>query len=248
MCNYLDGLLSSSADQAVYVYIDNTAHFVFDVNPTFTRLYDALNGVEHLAEIKDVAVERSSEPLNGTLHIFGQQRLHDTSAPLCVDYNNTRYYYYAIWTNGVDLTRDYLPCLDAAGRPSFYDRVGGDYIYPIGDKAEIVAEFGGNTGTNSVYVTGENEKGGSAAYLDPDATAPGYYTVAVGDSQTFTATTRMAFGRKVMGYRIDTWVEGAGWQKGAVQSGRSVTLDGANSIRRLVWSWKTPGGTIIFLR
>ena len=248
MCNYMDGLPSSAADQAVYLYINNSEHFVIDVNPTFVRLYNVLNAEEHLAEMKDVAVERSDVPLNGTLHIFGQQRLHDTDAPLCVDYNNTRYYSYTIWANGVDLTRDYVPCLDAAGRPSFYDRVGRNYIYPIGDKAEIVAEIGGNTGTNSVYVTGENEKGEPAAYFDPDATAPGYYKISVGNSQTFTATTRQVYGRKVTGYRVDTWAEGSGWQKGAAQSGRSVTLEGENSIRRVVWSWAKSGGFIIFVR
>ena len=248
MCNYLDGLPSSAADQAVYLYINNSEHFVIDVNPTFVRLYNVLNAEEHLAEMKDVAVERSDVPLSGTLHIFGQQRLHDTDAPLCVDYNNTRYYVYTIWTNGVDLTRDYVPCLDAAGRPSFYDRVDRNYIYPIGDKAEFVAEIGGNTGTNSVYVTGENEKGEPAAYFDPDATAPGYYTVAVGNSQTFMATTREVFGKKATGYRVDNWADGSGWQKGAVQGGRSVTLEGEDSIRRVVWMWKRVSGAVFYLR
>jgi hypothetical protein len=244
MCNYLDGAVSSTQT----LDINNTARFEIDLKPTTVRLYDVLQGVTHFAEMKDTGYERSSESLNGTLHIFGQQRLHDTTAPLCVDYNNTRYYTYAVWMDGVNLSRDYAPCIDAEGKPAFYDRVGGNYIYPIGDKAEIVAEFTGNVGTNSVYVTGENEKGEPAAYFDPDATAPGYYKIAVGDSQTFTATTRQVYGRKVTGYRIDTWADGSGWQKGAAQSGRSVTLEGENSIRRVVWNWAKSGGFIIFVR
>ena len=244
MCNYMDGAVS----QTQYFNINNTARFEIDLNPTFTRLYDMLQGATHLAEMKDTGYARSDEPLNGTLHIFGQQRLHDTTAPLCVDYNNTRYYTYAVWTDGVNLSRDYAPCIDAAGKPAFYDRVGGNYIYPIGDKAEIVAEFTGNVGTNSVYVTGENEKGEPAAYFDPDATAPGYYTVAVGKSQTFTATTREVFGKKATGYRVDTWADGSGWQKGAVQGGRSVTLEGEDSIRRVVWMWKRVSGAAFYLR
>ena len=244
MCNYMDGAVS----QTQYFNINNTARFEIDLNPTFTRLYDMLQGATHLAEMKDTGYARSDEPLNGTLHIFGQQRLHDTTAPLCVDYNNTRYYTYAVWTDGVNLSRDYAPCIDAEGKPAFYDRVGGNYIYPIGDKAEIVAEFTGNVGTNSVYVTGENEKGEPAAYFDPDATAPGYYTVAVGKSQTFTATTREVFGKKATGYRVDTWADGSGWQKGAVQGGRSVTLEGEDSIRRVVWMWKRVSGAAFYLR
>lgn len=244
MCNYLDGVESSSQSFG----IDNTARFVIDVNPTFVRLSDVLKGVDHLAEMKDTGVERSSEPLNGTLHIFGQQRLHDTSAPLCVDYNNTRYYSYTIWTNGVDLTHDYVPCLDAEGKPAFYDRVGGNYIYPTGDKAEIVAEFTGNVGTNSVYVTGENEKGEPAAYFDPDATALGYHQIAVGNSETFTATGRMAFDRRVVGYHVDTWTDGTGWVKGPMCKGRSVTLEGEKTFRRLVWIWKRVSGAAFYLR
>ena len=244
MCNYLDGVESSSQSFG----IDNTARFVIDVNPTTVRLYDVLQGATHLAEMKDTGYERSSEPLIGTLHIFGQQRLSDTTAPLCVDYNNTRYYTYAVWTDGVNLSRDYAPCIDAAGKPAFYDRVGGNYIYPIGDKAEIVAEFTGTVGTNSVYVTGENEKGEPAAYFDPDATALGYHQIAVGNSETFTATGRMVFGRKVKGYRIDTWTDGTGWVKGAEQSGRTATLDGEKSFRRLVWLWGKSAGLSIFVR
>lgn len=244
MCNYMDGAES----QTQTFNINNTARFEIDLNPTFTRLYDMLQNATHLAEMKDTGYERSSEPLNGTLHIFGQQRLHDTTAPLCVDYNNTRYYTYAVWTDGVNLSRDYAPCIDAEGKPAFYDRVGGNYIYPIGDKAEIVAEFTGNVGTNSVYVTGENEKGEPAAYLDPDATAPGYYKIADGGSETFTAAGRMVFGRKVKGYRIDTWTDGTGWVKGAVQSGYTATLDGEKSFRRLVWLWGKSAGLSIFVR
>ena len=246
MCNYMDG--AARTDNTAYLSLVNTAYFKIDVNPTFTHIYDVLNNVKHLAEIKDVTVKRSDAPLNGTLHIFGQHRLHDTTAPLCVDYNNTRYYSYTIWTNGVDLTRDYVPCLDAAGRPSFYDRVDRNFIYPTGDKAEIVAEFTGNVGTNSVYVTGENEKGEPAAYLDPDATAPGYYKIAVDNSETFIATERLVFERKVKGFRIDTWADGAGWVKGAEQSGRTATLDGEKSFRRLVWLWGKSAGLSIFVR
>ena len=162
--------------------------------------------------------------------------------------NNTRYYTYAVWTDGVNLSRDYAPCIDAEGKPAFYDRVGGNYIYPIGDKAEIVAEFTGTVGTNSVYVTGENEKGEPAAYLDPDATALGYHQIAVGSSETFTAAERMVFGRKVKGYRIDTWTDGTGWEKGAEQSGRTATLDGEKSFRRLVWLWGKSAGLSILVR
>ena len=244
MCNYMDGAVS----QTQYFNINNTARFEIDLNPTFTRLYNILQGEMHLAEMKDTGYERSSEPLNGTLHIFGQQRLHDTTAPLCVDYNNTRYYTYAVWTDGVNLSRDYAPCIDAEGKPAFYDRVGGNYIYPIGDKAEIVAEFTGNVGTNSVYVTGENEKGEMAAYLALDATALGYHQIAVGSSETFTATDRMVFGRTVKGYRIDTWTDGTGWVKGAEQSGRTATLDGEKSFRRLVWKWGKSAGLAVFVR
>jgi len=244
MCNYMDGVVSSTQT----LNINNTARFEIDLKPTTVRLYDVLQGVTHLAEMKDTGYERSSEPLNGTLHIFGQHRLHDTTAPLCVDYNNTRYYSYTIWTDGVNLSRDYAPCIDAEGKPAFYDRMGGNYIYPIGDKAEIVAEFTGNVGTNSVYVTGENEKGEPAAYLDPDATAPGYYKIADGGSETFAATGRMVFGRMVKGYRIDTWTDGTGWVKGAEQSGRTATLDGEKSFRRLVWLWGKSAGLSIFVR
>ena len=243
MCNYIDGAVS----QLRNFNINITARFEIDLKPTTVRLYDVLQGVTHLAEMKDTGYERSSEPLNGTLHIFGQQRLHDTTAPLCVDYNNTRYYTYAVWTDGVNLSRDYAPCIDAAGKPAFYDRVGGNYIYPIGDKAEIVAEFTGTVGTNSVYVTGENEKGEPAAYLDPDATALGYHQIADGGSETFTATAREVFETRVVGYRVDTWVEGSGWRKGAVQSGRSVTLSGENSFRRVVWIWKRVSGSAIYI-
>ena len=244
MCNYMDGAES----QTQTLNIDNTARFEIDLNPTFTRLYDVLHSATHLAEMKDTGYARSSEPLIGTLHIFGQQRLSDTTAPLCVDYNNTRYYTYAVWTDGVNLSRDYAPCIDAEGKPAFYDRVARNYIYPIGDKAEIVAEFTGTVGTNSVYVTGENEKGEPAAYLDPDATAPGYYKIADGGSETFTAAGRMVFGRKVKGYRIDTWTDGTGWVKGAVQSGYTATLDGEKSFRRLVWLWGKSAGLSIFVR
>ena len=37
--------------------------------------------------------------------------------------------------------------IDAAGKPAFYDRVARNYIYPIGDKAEFVAEFTGTATT-----------------------------------------------------------------------------------------------------
>ena len=244
MCNYMDGAVS----QTQYFNINNTARFEIDLKPTTVRLYDVLQGAMHLAEMKDTGYERSSEPLIGTMHIFGQQRLSDTTAPLCVDYNNTRYYTYAVWTDGVNLSRDYAPCIDAAGKPAFYDRVARNYIYPIGDKAEIVAEFTGNVGTNSVYVTGENEKGEPAAYLDPDATALGYHQIAVGNSETFTATGRMAFDRRVVGYRVDTWTDGTGWVKGAMCKGRSVTLEGENTFRRLVWMWKRVSGAAFYLR
>ena len=240
MYNYLDGVEKS-------VQINNdSGRYMFDVNPTYALVRDVSYGKEHLAEL--VGYSRSSEPLGGNLHIFGQHRPDDTKAPLCVDYNNTRYYSYTIWMNGVDLTRDYVPCLDAAGRPSFYDRVGKSYIYATGDKAEIVAEFGSYAATNSVQVTGENEKGEPAAYLDPDATALGYHQIAVGGRETFTATERMVFGRKVKGYRIDTWTDGTGWVKGAERSGRTVTLDGEKSFRRLVWLWGKSAGLSIFVR
>ncbi|MBR2940584.1 MAG: hypothetical protein IKC14_04665, partial [Kiritimatiellae bacterium] len=244
MCNYVDGATQNNGQ--ISMGNKELARFQIDVNPTFTRVFDATEGVEHLAELK--GYERSSEPLNGTLHTFGQHRPDDATAPLCVDYKNTRYYSYTIWTNGVDLTRDYVPCLDAAGRPAFYDRVAGNYIYPIGDKAEIVAEFGSYAVTNSVQVTGENENGEPAAYLDPDATALGYHQIAVGNSETFTATGRFVFGRRVVGYRVDTWDEAAGWQKGAVQSARSVTLNGEDTIRRLVWIWDSATGFVFYLK
>ena len=134
------------------------------------------------------------------------------------------------------------------GRPKF--TMTGHAYTPERTKsyeAEIVAEFTGNVGTNSVYVTGENEKGEPAAYLDPGATAPGYYKIAVGDSQTFTATARDVFEARVVGYHVDTWVDGSGWQTGAVQSGRSVTLSGENSIRRVVWIWKRVSGSAIYI-
>ena len=245
MCNAVDG--ASVSDFQVATPNSTFARFQFDVNPYFTRVADNTSGLSHLVELKDVEVERSSTALNGTLHIFGQQRLHDTTAPLCVDYNNTRYYSYTVWTDGINLSRDYVPCIDANRKPAFYDRVGRNYIYPIGDKAEIVAEFTGTVGTNSVYVTGENEKGEPAAYLDPDATALGYHQIAVGNSETFTATGREVFEARVVGYHVDTWVDGSGWREGAVQSGRSVTLSGENSIRRVVWIWKRVSGSAIYI-
>ena len=243
MCNYLDG--SAQSNVLIGLGMKETVRLEIDVNPTFTRVYDVTDDTRIRAELD--GYERSSEPLNGTLHIFGQHRFVDTTAPLCVDYNNTRYYTFVIWTDGVNMSRDYVPCIDAERRPAFYDRVGKNYIYPIGDKAEIVAEFGGSVGTNSVYVTGENEKGEPAAYLDPGATAPGYYKIAVGDSQTFTATARDVFEARVVGYHVDTWVDGSGWREGAVQSGRSVTLSGENSIRRVVWIWKRVSGSAIYI-
>ena len=247
MCNAVDG--ASVSDFHVATPNSTFARFQFDVNPYFTRVANNTSGLSHLVELKDVEVERSSTALNGTLHIFGQQRLHDTTAPLCVDYNNTRYYSYTVWTDGINLSRDYVSCIDANRKPAFYDRVGGNYIYPIGDKAEFVAEFDSNVGTNSVYVTGENELGGPAAYLDPDGVVPGYYTIAPGASESFVATKRNVFGRRVVGYRVDTWDEAAGWQKGAVQSARSVTLNGEDTIRRLVWIWQDASdGLVIILR
>ena len=243
MCNYMDGVVSSQK-----LNINNTARFEIDLKPTTVRLYDVLQNATHLAEMKDTGYERSSEPLIGTLHIFGQQRLSDTTAPLCVDYNNTRYYTYAVWTDGVNLSRDYAPCIDAEGKPAFYDRVGGNYIYPIGDKAEIVAEFTGTVGTNSVYVTGENEKGEPAAYFNPDATALGYHQIADGGSETFTATGRMAFDRRVVGYRVDTWTDGTGWVKGPMCKGRSVTLEGEKTFRRLVWIWDSVTGFVLYVK
>lgn len=244
MCNYIDGV--ASQDQTFT--IANDAHFIIDLKPTTVRLYDVLNGVTHLAEMKDTGYERSSEPLNGTLHIFGQQRLHDTVAPLCVDYKNTRYYTFVIWEDGVNLTRDYVPCIDAQGRPAFYDRIDANYIYPKGDKAIFSAELSGNVGTNSVYVTGENSKGEMKSYFDPDATAPGYYLIADGDEKTFVATDREVFAHRVHGYRIDTWEDGIGWVKGEEKRGRSVTIEGENTIRRLVWKWKWVNGFMIFVR
>lgn len=243
MCNYMDGAVS----QTQYFNINNTARFEIDLKPTTVRLYDVLQNATHLAEMKDTGYERSSEPLIGTLHIFGQQRLSDTPAPLCVDYNNTRYYTYAVWTDGVNLSRDYAPCIDAEGKPAFYDRVARNYIYPIGDKAEFVAEFTGNVGTNSVYVTGENEKGEPAAYFDPDGAVPGYCTIETGDSRTFSATDRKVFGRSVAGFRIDTWDDAVGWQKGEVRNGRSITLDGEDTIRRLVCLWADATDTASFV-
>ena len=245
MCNYLDGAVSSTQT----LNINNTARFEIDLKPTTVRLYDVLQGMTHFAEMKDTGYERSSEPLVGTLHIFGNLNGAATSTPvLCIDYNNTRYYTYAIWEDGVNLNRDYAPCIDAEGRPAFYDRVGGNYIYPIGDKAEFIAEFGGSVGTNSVYVTGENELGEPAAYLDPDGVVPGYYTIAPGDSEPFVATKRNVFGRRVVGYRIDTWTDGTGWVKGEEQGGRTATLDGEKTFRRLVWLWGKSAGLTIFVR
>ena len=58
----------------------------------------------------------------------------------------------------------------------------------------------------------------------------------------------MVFGRKVKGYRIDTWSDGTGWVKGAEQSGRTATLDGEKSFRRLVWLWGKSAGLSIFVR
>lgn len=87
-----------------------------------------------------------------------------------------------------------------------------------------------------------------AAYLDPDATALGYHQIAVGNSETFTATGRMAFDRRVVGYRIDTWADGTGWVKGEEQGGRTATLDGEKSFRRLVWLWGKSAGLSIFVR
>ena len=141
-----------------------------------------------------------------------------------------------------------MPCIDAERKPAFYDCVNGNYIYPTGDKAEIVAEFAASTGTNSVYVTGENGQGEPSAYLDPDGVVPGYYTIALGNSRTFAATERFVFDHRVVGYRIDTWDEAAGWQKGEAQKARSVTLNGENSIRRLVWIWDSATGFVFYLK
>ena len=244
MCNYVDGAAQSNGQ--IGMGNKELARFQIDVNPLFTRVFDATEGVEHIAELE--GYERSSEPLNGTLHIFGQHRPDDATAPLCVDYKNTRYYAYTIWTNGVDLTRNYVPCLDAAGKPSFYDRVGRNYIYAIGDKAEIEAEFGAYSVANSVYVTGENGKGEPAAYFDPDGAIPGYCTITTGESRTFTTTDRKVFGHTVVGYRVDTWDDATGWQKGVEQSGRSVTLEGEASIRRLVCLWQDRSDLVIIVR
>ena len=244
MCNYLNGTAQSNVQ--ISLGITEAVLLEIDVNPTFTRVYDITAGTSFLAELKDY--ERSSTPLTGTLHIFGQHRPDDVTAPLCVDYNNTRYYSYMVWTDGVNMSRDYVPCIDANRKPAFYDRVNGNYIYPTGDKAEIVAEFAASTGTNSVYVTGENSQGEPSAYLDPDGAVPGYYTIALGNSRTFAATERFVFDHRVVGYRIDTWDEAAGWQKGEVQKARSVTLNGENTIRRLVWIWDSATGFVFYLK
>lgn len=244
MCNYLDGI--QYADVKIALGTKEDHRLEIDVNPTFTRVHNFTDGVGYLAELR--GYERSSEPLKGTLHIFGQCRTHDQTAPLCVDYNGTRYYSYAIWQDGVSITRDYVPCIDGERKVAFYDRVNGTYIYPIGDKANIVAEFGESTGVNSVYVIGETENGKMASYYDPDGVEPGYYTIATGDSFSFSATKRFVFDHHVVGYRIDTWDDAAGWQKGEVQRSRSVTLNGENTIRRLVWIWRKASGTILYLR
>ena len=97
-------------------------------------------------------------------------------------------------------------------------------------------------------MTGENEKGEPAAYFDPDATALGYHQIAVGNSETFTATGRMAFDRRVVGYHVDTWTDGTGWVKGPMCKGRSVTLEGEKTFRRLVWIWKRVSGAAFYLR
>ena len=228
------------------VALKKDVRYLIDVNPTYTLL-SGEDGSAHIAELKNVSVARSAEPLNGKLYIFGSERGDDANAPLCVDYNNTRYYSFAIWQDGETLTRDYVPCVDAANRPAFYDRVAKNYIYPIGDKAVYEAEFGADKGLGSVQVMGENAAGEVATYLDPDATPSGFYAVPTGESYTFTATRRKVFGLCVGGYRIDTWTD-AGWVKGTVQSGRTVTLDGEDSVRRLVWIWKKPNGLAIILR
>ena len=244
MCDTIDDAPNSGN----YAFsLDTISRYQIDLNPRFVR-FDRLDKSErHLAELRG-NYERSTEPLEGTLHIFGQLRgVGDGSPQLCVDYNDTRYYSFAIWQDGETLTRDYVPCLDAANRPAFYDRVAKNYIYPIGDKAVYEAEFGADKGLGSVQVMGENAAGEAATYLDPDATPPGFYAVPTGESYTFTATERTVFRLCVVGHRIDTWTD-AGWVKGTVQSGRTVTLDGEDSIRRLVWIWKNPNGLTIILR
>ena len=243
-CNYMDGFGPES--DGVTFGILNATRYRFDVNPTYVTCVREGDNVEHIGELKNVSVARSTEPLNGKLYIFGSERGDDAKAPLCVDYNNTRYYSFAIWQDGVTLTRDYVPCVDSESKPAFYDRVNRNYIYPIGDKAIYEAEFGKELPQCSVRVLGENEKGEMAAYFDPDATQPGFYEIPSGESQAFTATGRKVFGRRVVGYRIDTWTDD-GWVKGSVQSGRSVVLDGEDSVRRLVWIWKKMTGMILLV-
>lgn len=58
----------------------------------------------------------------------------------------------------------------------------------------------------------------------------------------------MAFDRRVVGYHVDTWTDGTGWVKGPMCKGRSVTLEGEDSIRRLVWMWKRVSGAAFYLR
>lgn len=219
--------------------IEDNCLYHFDVSGNRTVIVDEEgNSHEYLPRVAPDPNE-----MWGTLHIFGQLR-RDSSPQLCVDYDNARYYSYKIWQDGETLTRDYVPCVTPSNTPAFFDRVSQSLIHPRGDKAVYAAEFGEDADVYSVCVTGENNAGESAKYYDPDATPLGLHVVRSGESKTFTATDRKVFGIRVAGYRIDTWTE-SGWAKGEVQNGRSVTLTGEASVRRLVWIWKDLRGLII---
>lgn len=242
-CNYFDGVKKGDG----VLPLGASEHLWFDVNPTFVDVVDD-KGNTHRAEQKNTGTERSTTALNGVIYIFGQHRPYDTVSPVSVDYDNTRYYSFTIWEDGEHLTRDYVPCLDVTNAPAFYDRVTKDYLYPIGSAAVYEAEFDEATGANSVQVIGETVDGELAAYLDPDGVQPGYYEIESGKEKTFKATKRKVFDLRVGGYRVDTWVAGTGWVKGAPQTGRSVTLEGDASVRRLVWIWKKANGLVLILK
>lgn len=189
-------------------------------------------------------VERANMELEDALPIFGQCK---NGGQQYLSNIELEIYSFTVWTNETVLARNYLPCFDLeSGCPCFYDTVTGTRCYQnsFADgaaKYDPVFADGKATIDEMVVVTAE-----PAEYMDIDADPYGAYRVAVGESKNFSGSQRMNFGMRVAGYRIDEYdaVQHA-WIKGQVQKGKSVTLDGDTSVRRLVWIWQKTGLCII---
>ena len=184
--------------------------------------------------------QRANRELTRTLPIFGQFLNGGTTQWIAS--NGTEIYDFQVWTNYTVAARNYVPCLSGSGQPCFYDLVDGEFCYPNTLDTSIAkyeAVFGGNLPHDGrVVIAGELKDGEPCFYVDPGSDGYGDFVVKNGASRTFSRTNRTVFGKRVQAYRIDTWVDGSGWQLGEVVKGTSVTLVGDDaSVRRLVWIW-----------